>query len=202
MDFNDHAEPNGNAYSQEDKLFMEKAEQDIQLVDAHYERPLPFRNDNISLPNNRQQAIQRAHWQKRKMLNNEKYRQDYVAFVESLIEKGYAEKIPKGQNPPAPRKIWYLPHHGLYHTKKPDKIRVVFDCSARYQDTSSNDQLLQGPDLTNTFIGVLTRFRQGQFAFMADIESMFYQVNVPVNQRDFLRFVWWPDGDLSQLNIE
>lgn len=37
---------------------------------------------------------------------------------------------------------------------------------------------------------------------MADIESMFYQVNVPVSQRDFLRFVWWPNGDLSQLMEE
>jgi hypothetical protein len=33
---------------------------------------------------------------------------------------------------------------------------------------------------------------------MADIEAMFYQVNVPMNQRDFLRFVWWPDGDLTK----
>ena len=32
---------------------------------------------------------------------------------------------------------------------------------------------------------------------MADIEAMFYQVLVPADQRDFLRFLWWPDGDLS-----
>ena len=33
---------------------------------------------------------------------------------------------------------------------------------------------------------------------MADIESMFYQVNVLENQRDFPRFVRWPNGDLSK----
>ena len=71
MDFNDHATSSGllgKAYSQEDKLFLKRAEQGIRLVDGHYELPLPFRKENIDLPNNRSQAIQRANWQK--MLQN------------------------------------------------------------------------------------------------------------------------------------
>ena len=32
---------------------------------------------------------------------------------------------------------------------------------------------------------------------MADIEAMFYQVRVPISQRNYLRFLWWPNGDLS-----
>jgi len=39
---------------------------------------------------------------------------------------------------------------------------------------SLNEQLLQGPDLTNTLIGVLLRFREHPVALMADVESMFY----------------------------
>ena len=78
----------------------------------------------------------------------------------------------------------------MYHPKKPDKIRVVFDCSAKCAGSSLNDQLLQGPDLTNSLVGVLTRFRQESVAFMSDIEAMFYQVFVPEEQRDFLRFLW------------
>ena len=58
---------------------------------------------------------------------------------------------------------------------KPGKIRVVFDCSAKYGGISLNDQLLKGPDLTNSLFGVLSRFRQERIALMADIESMFYQ---------------------------
>ncbi len=33
---------------------------------------------------------------------------------------------------------------------------------------------------------------------MADIESMFYQVRVPREDADFLRFLWWPNGNLDQ----
>ena len=57
-------------------------------------------------------------------------------------------------------------HHGVYHPKKSEKIRVVFDCSAKFEGTSLNDQLMQGPDLTNSLVGVLTQFRQEPIAFM------------------------------------
>lgn len=77
---------------------------------------------------------------------------------------------------------------------------MVFDCSAKYQGTSLNDQLLQGPDLTNSLIGVLTRFRQGPIiAFMADVEAMFHQVRVPAKDCDALRFLWWPNGDTTAI---
>ena len=33
---------------------------------------------------------------------------------------------------------------------------------------------------------------------MADIKSMFYQVKVPEEDTDLLRFLWWPEGDLSR----
>ena len=56
--------------------------------------------------------------------------------------------------------LWYIPHHGVYHPKKPDKLRVVFDCSAEFQGHSLNRHLLQGPDLTNSLVGVLCRFRE------------------------------------------
>ena len=51
--------------------------------------------------------------------------------------------------------------------------------------------LIQGLDLTNSLIGVLTRFRGNKIAFMGNIESMFYQVQVPVSQHDYLRFLEW-----------
>ena len=68
-------------------------------------------------------------------------------------------------------------HRGVYHPKKPNKIRVVFDCSAQFEGESLNKHLLKGPDLTNSLSGVLYRFRREPVAIICDIESMFYQVN-------------------------
>ncbi|XP_073725193.1 GTPase IMAP family member 8 [Misgurnus anguillicaudatus] len=62
---------------------------------------------------------------------------------------------------------------------------------------SLNSQLIQGPNLTNTLIGVLNRLREEPVAMMADLESMFYQVKVPEEDEDLLHFLWWPNGNLN-----
>src|SRR5664279_1022300 len=73
----------------------------------------------------------------------------------------------------------------------------MFDCAAKFQQISLNDQVLQGPDLTNKLVGVLLRFRQERIALMADVESMFHQVHVTQRDRDVLRFLWWVNDDLE-----
>ena len=116
--------------------------------------------------------------------------------MSEIISKGYAREVDDDVET-ANGKIWYLPHHGVYHAQKPDKVRVVFDCSAKYEGKSLNENLLQGPDLTSNLIGVLTRFRQEKFAFMADIEKMFFQVKVRKEDQNLLRFLWWTDGNME-----
>lgn len=48
---------------------------------------------------------------------------------------------------------------------------------------------MEGPDLTSSLIGVLTRFRQESIAFMSDIEGTFCQVRVPAEDTDIEVFV-------------
>ena len=119
-------------------------------------------------------------------------------MVEDYIEKGHARKVPLEEMKGKVNGVWYLPHHPVFNVQKPDKLRVVFDCSFRYKGTSLNDQLLSGPDLTNTLLGVLMRFRQERVALMADVKQMFHQVEVHEKDRDVFRFLWWPNGDISQ----
>ena len=80
-----------------------------------------------------------------------------------MFKNGYAEKVSMpdpadGSEIISP--VWYIPHHGLFHPKKPSKIQVVFDCSAVVKGESLSKHLLQGPDLTNNLPGVLCRFRR------------------------------------------
>ena len=98
------------------------------------------------------------------------------------------------------QRTWYLPHHGVFHRQKQGKIRVVFDVASLHDGVSLNNQLLQGPDLTNNLLGILLRFRQYPKALVADIEGMFNQVKVPPEDSDALRLLWWEDSDLEKLS--
>ncbi|XP_039503038.1 uncharacterized protein LOC120459480 [Pimephales promelas] len=118
-----------------------------------------------------------------------------------MLVNGYAERVPTEQSTRCDGRVWYIPHHGVYHSKK-RKLRVVFDCGVTFQGTSLNSQLLQGPDFTNLLVGVLTRFRKEPVVLMGDIEAMYHQVRVPAEDSDLLRFLWWPDGDCSQELVE
>ena len=60
---------------------------------------------------------------------------------------------------------------------------------------SLNDMFYKSPDLSNSLVRILLRFRADRVAVMADIESMFYQVIVWDCDVSFLRFLWWEDDD-------
>ena len=200
-DFNERSSEEQIEMSREDLKFMNVMSTTTVLTGGHYCIDLPFRQENSVLPNNRCVAEQRLRSLKRKMDKNGSFKDEYTTFLNNMITQGYAEMIPADQQEQSDGKVWYIPHHGVYHPRK-GKLRVVFDCGATYEGTSLNCQLLQGPDLTNSLIGVLIRFRQEPVAVMADIQAMFHQVHVSDEHINFLRFLWWPDGDTAESPLE
>lgn len=195
-DFNERATEDKGP-SVEDIKFMEIMENSATLDDGHYSLKLPFKKNNVSLPNNFSVVKQRLLGLKRRFLNNKQFYEEYKMNLNRVISLGYAEQVSEQQLDHSSGRVWYLPHHGVYHPKK-RSLRVVFDCGATFKGTSLNQQLLQGPNLTSTLLGVLLRFRLEPVAVMGDIQAMFHQVRVAKEDRDFLRFVWWPEGDLSK----
>ena len=91
---------------------------------------------------------------------------------------------------------WYLPHHGVINPNT-SKVRVVYDAAARFAGTALNKELLRGPLLNNSLVGVLMRFRKDEVAVASDIESMFHRVACREDDTDALRFLWW-DGSLDE----
>ncbi|XP_006824059.1 uncharacterized protein LOC102809470 [Saccoglossus kowalevskii] len=182
--------------SVEDKRFRKIVDSGTEVLNGHFQVELSFRDKDVVMPNNRNMVEQRLRHLKRKFERNAQYRNEYTKFMNVIIDKSYAEKIP-AEDEAIDGRIWYLPHHGVYHPQK-GKIRVVFDFGAEYGGTSLNKQLMQGPDLTNSLVRVLLRFRQDRVALMADIEAMFSQVKVPKEHQDYQRFLWWPNGDVTQ----
>ena len=124
-------------FSVEDRKFLTKMETEItKKQDGHFELPLPVK-DNTTLPRNRDLALVRCNSLKKRLLYDVNYKKDYCDFMSNVIENGYAELVPKCELSMENGKVWYIPHHGVYHAKK-QKIRIVFDCSSNYKQENLN----------------------------------------------------------------
>ena len=67
LDFMEHKNKSQYGLSKEDRKFLDIAEQGIhQCEDGHYELPLPLKNENLELPNNRIAVFRRLSQLKRR----------------------------------------------------------------------------------------------------------------------------------------
>ena len=128
-----------------------------KLPNSHFEIDLPFKY-NPMFPSNKNQAYRRFLNVLKKIESYSAFGRDYKVFMKPMVENNFMEKIPEDEIYVEPGRSWYLLHHAVYHKQK-EKIRVVFDCSSKYQGISLNNSLWQGPDLANNLFGVLLRFR-------------------------------------------
>ena len=165
-------------------------------TDGHFELPIPFRDEKPQFPNSEEMARKRLGSLRKRLARDAELHRRYHESLQGLLDDGYAEEVPEDELSRADGKVWYLPHFCVINPQK-EKVRVVFDCAASHRGTSLNAKVLSGPDLTNNLIGVLSRFRLHPVAFMADIEAMFHQVRVPKEDRDVLRYLWFPGGRLD-----
>ena len=150
----DHDEKIG--LSVEDREFLELMNTSFERDDSgHWVAPLPFKRNHQPLPNNKTQALQRARSFDKNLRHNPDKFEHVKEFMLKLFDRGHAEKAPELKDD---KERWYLPMFGVYHPKKPGSIRVVFDSSARFEDTSLNDRLLKGPDLSNFLIKLYQSF--------------------------------------------
>ena len=108
--------------------------------------------------------------------------------MKKTFDNDHASRVPDDQLSTEKGKSWFLPQFNENHPTKPDQIRVVFDCSAVFENESLNKHLLQGPDQLNSLTGVLKRFRKEKVAFTCDIEQMFHSFYVNHEDGNFLRF--------------
>ena len=138
---------------------------------------------------------------KKKFQKDEEFHLDCKTFMSNLLEKGYARVCPTDAES---NSSWYIPHHGVYHPNKPDKIRVVYDCSSQLQGRGLNKELLSGPDLTNQIVGFLSRFIEHNVALMADgiWQSICSTKLWYLKNRCYLKFLWWKDGNYGNPIID
>lgn len=122
----------------------------------------------------------------RRLCNSPDQAAVYNEEIHKLEKAGYVVKISMNEVSSS-AESWFIPHHMVYHNNKP---RIVFNCSFNYRQASLNKNLLPGPVLGSTLLGVLLRFREYAVAISGDIRGMFHQVRLLPEDQPLLRFLW------------
>lgn len=112
--------------------------------------------------------------------------QIYESEIQKLIDGGCVTRLNPDELDQT-SESWFIPHHLVQHN---GKHRLVFNCSFSFQGLSLNEQLLPGPILGPSLIGVILRFRQYPVAISGDIKAMFHQVRLLPEDQPLLRFAW------------
>ena len=194
QEFTDSSESSATM-SRGDKFALQLANNCTRLINDHFEVPLPWNSSTQILQNNYVVARKRLDFLQRRLLQDEQFCEQCKAGMCKYIDKAYLELVTSEQS--GDNNVWNMPHHGVFHPKKPNKLRIVFDCTAKYKGVSLNDAILSGPDLTNPLLHVLLRFRIHPIAVIGDTEEMFLQVRVPEADKDALRLLWWSNHELK-----
>ena len=188
------------AMSVNDKRVLDLWDKTCKFEEGHYSLPIPWREGFPAFPDNFFMAKCRLDSLLKKLHSNGTY-DKYEENIHTMLSKGYAEPVPDGDKGSDNTSVWYLPHHAVVRDDKPGKVRVVFDCAASQAGVGLNTSCLSGPDLVNKLLCVLLRFRQYRYAVMADIEAMYLQVKIPLDDRDALRFLWYENDRLMHYRM-
>ena len=180
-------------YTPEEVAAIDRYETDVNFKDGYYEVPLPFRLEKIP-PTNYRVAIAQLNSLQGRFKKEPKTLEAYNHILKEYEESHFIERV-RG-----PITGHYLPHHPVEKTSSTTPIRIVFNASSHSPGSPSlNDCLYPGPSLTAKLVAVLTEFRFGKYALIADISKAFLRIAIPREQRDFVRFLWRPDPQQKEI---
>ena len=80
----------------------------------------------------------------------------YQDSIKVDVEKGFIRILkPEELEATKIERQWYITHHPVEKPNKPDKVRRVCNAASKFRGISLNDNLLTGPDLLQTLIGIM-----------------------------------------------
>nr|XP_037875909.1 uncharacterized protein LOC119630468 [Bombyx mori] len=99
----------------------------------------------------------------------------------------------------------YLPHHCVQRADSTTTaLRVVFNASAKTSTGHTlNDLMKRGPNLQQDLMSLILRWRQYQFAYTADIEKMYRQIQCSTEHQNYQKILWRssPDQRLREYQL-
>ena len=182
--------------SRNDEIAKQLVEGNVKVIDNRYEIPVPLNMEAVEqLPHNYQNALDRAMTMRRSASKNPELKKTLIDTFGELIDEEWI--IPEEMDSIS-KPMRYLP----FFVTKQEKARVVYDGAALYKCMCLNNAVLGGINLLNNLVEVLTRFRLGKYACIADLSKCFFKVSIPRAQRDLFRIIWFKGNDVDSGEIQ
>lgn len=182
--------------SREEREAWRKMEDSMTVEDSQYVVRQPWRDLDPKFPDNLSQAFGHLESARRGFRKNPERFARYAAVMAKHVALDHAEKVPESEVQSQLGRRFYLLHHAVQHPRK-DEPRVVFNASKLCHGQSLNNSISKSPDLLNSLVGVLIRFRERPVAISADIKGFYLAVRIPRQDWDFARFLWFEGNDLD-----
>ena len=170
---------------------MKKVKESISYDSSacRYKVGVPWKEDRPILSDNWEAAISRLRSTERKPKKDQFIEAEYRETIKAYLEKGYLRHV--SSNEPSPAEVWYLSHIPEVRMDKIiTKVRIVCDCSDKYDGISLNDVIYAGPKLQSEPIDVLIRFRRKPVAVAYGIREMCLKVEIAESDRSMFRILW------------
>ncbi|XP_068220711.1 uncharacterized protein [Palaemon carinicauda] len=115
----------------------------------------------------------------------------YQIEIEDMVRRRVARKLTNKEIQEYNGPIHYIHHHEVLKPESSSTpVRIVFNSSASYMGQRLKDFWAKGPDILNSLLGVLCRFRQDNIAIVGDIAKMYHTVKLSTLDEHTHRFVW------------
>jgi len=160
-------------------------------AEGRYVVRLPLTREEIDLTPTRAAALRLLSGMERRFVKDEKLRTMYKDFMHQYVELEHMSIVDQHEDTD-PRRICYLPHHGvLRESSATTKLRVVFNGSLSIASGESlNKYLLIGRNLLPGLVDVLLQWRAHRYVIAADVEKMYRQILIHPEDRDLQRILW------------
>ncbi|XP_057294660.1 uncharacterized protein LOC130623195 [Hydractinia symbiolongicarpus] len=160
-------------------------------TEKRWEAAYPWIKDPHELPNNRSVVLARLQSTEKRLLKNLEHADTYNRQIQDMIKRGASRIVSTEELNQYRGPIHYISHHAVL---KPDSkstpCRIVFNSSANFHGHVLNEYYAKGPDMLNTLLGVLLRFRENRVALLGDISKMFYAIKIPIRDQMTHLFLW------------
>ena len=130
----------GPVRSIKDRRALAVMEQTTKISESEdaYVSGLVWREEDPSLANNYDMVVWRLESLEKRFKNYPEIKERYAKSIQDDIGKGYVRKLSEEEVCTDSKVTWYLPHRFVINPKKPDRIRRVYDASAKFRGQSLN----------------------------------------------------------------